>query len=1419
MRSPTTRAIVGLLLLSGVATWGAQQTGFLTGSVLQDELMQFQVQSPFATQENGVITIPAGTDVLLDWSRIDGKIFADDGLNMNGITDCVMFASRPIGPLTVEQPGGLANSPDAYSLMQMEYGVLPISGITAPVSFNLKCYNTTYQTLNSYAPVVSLTVQVNVGNVDTSVLQPYVHRPVTYPPVISPTTFTMTSGATVSGSDNILDVKPGSSVTVQWEQLEKGVNSGGCWLAFSQPVPGAVVDPSAILNSGWQDTYDSQYWSVKSTGSMTIPNMQASTTAMLWCYKPFGEYGTAYPYQMYRHIYVQPEPQCGDGKDNDANGKTDYPADTGCVSATDNVEYSAGTNNANQCVSNNPTFCGPKGCPAAFAGYDKHTYLRYDTAAGSWQDARAHCQAIGGDLATITSSQEQLFVFTNFMGGNRHDVWIGLTDAAAEGAFKWVDGTTPAYTNWDPQEPDNAGSTNNQDCGALSHLNFQRFDGKWSDGDCATGEGMNTGFLCEVPLDCGNTSDIVPPEPTAQNCSQGDPGYCGPQGCAGGLSTYGGHTYVRYDTPAGSWQDARSHCQTIGGDLVSITSAGEQSAVYNGLVGTNRSDLWIGLSDIAQEGLFKLVDGSTPTYTNWYPGNPDDGYSNEDCAEMNYGDYAHDGHWNDFPCDNGYGRVTGFICELPKDCGASSSSAVSSSSSSSASSVPKSQCNDGLDNDADGSIDSLVETSDPNGGKEKTFTAEDVRMAINSFGAPTTPSAIPATAAVSSTLETAVAFCEKMGMQIRSVAGVDKSYFSFFSPQYDTVAGKQYGWNGTAFTLNGDPHTQNLIWVKCATLSSIQCGDGMDNDGDGSKDFPSDAGCFTVNDNSELPHDLDCDSASDDSETGSKGNSANANQTPGGYGGIAFDGNDLVFMPLQNQNENQNGKVLVFGPSFKPAECGDGIPTSDEQCDDGNKVNGDGCNGACIWESYGSSGGNGNANGNGGYCGDGQCSLPEVPTSLMQQAYAPGNNWVLCPQDCDADPAVDLVLECEPGELCPDGSFCLNDGTCFREENDSSSSVSSSASSSRSSVRTSSRSSARSSSPVLLQECVPGQICPNNAICTDLGTCPGACVPGTLCPTGDICPENGLCPNACDPGSVCPNGAMCLQTGLCPAASSSSRSSQQFVAAETCFPGTLCADGQLCNEQGACPPALPAASSSSDASHAAAPLVDFSSCAQNLDCPSNLCIGGFCGCTTSDQCGGNACIGGFCTNIPAGAMVSLSLCMSNVECPAGMVCHDGNCEPNVAFCGNGRIDAGEICDDGNLIDNDSCSTRCLFANGSSCTNPRQCQSLICANGTCGACTSDLQCPDAMICTAGSCVPGSRSGVLADNVLIPSELARILATGTGFNLYDDGTTFEQYQAMLLGHGAPLASSGPESVAVMAAGASAGYTWMKLRRKKK
>ncbi|MCW9681150.1 lectin-like protein, partial [Dolichospermum planctonicum UHCC 0167] len=54
--------------------------------------------------------------------------------------------------------------------------------------------------------------------------------------------------------------------------------------------------------------------------------------------------------------------------------------------------------------------------------------------------------------------------------------------------------------------------------------------------------------------------------------------------------------------------------------------------------------LWIGFTDEVTEGEFKWVSGETSTYTNWFPGEPNNS-ENEDYVGINFGDA---GTWNDY---------------------------------------------------------------------------------------------------------------------------------------------------------------------------------------------------------------------------------------------------------------------------------------------------------------------------------------------------------------------------------------------------------------------------------------------------------------------------------------------------------------------------------------------------------------------------------------------------------------------------------------------------------------------------------------------------------------------------------------------------------------------------------------------------
>ena len=105
----------------------------------------------------------------------------------------------------------------------------------------------------------------------------------------------------------------------------------------------------------------------------------------------------------------------------------------------------------------------------------------------SWSDASAACLAAGLQLATVQSASENALLLTA-AAGNR--VWIGGTDAASEGEWKWSSTGTPlSYTNWYSGQPDNWGG--NEDC---LEFNWKASSpGKWNDGPCS----VKRKYVCE----------------------------------------------------------------------------------------------------------------------------------------------------------------------------------------------------------------------------------------------------------------------------------------------------------------------------------------------------------------------------------------------------------------------------------------------------------------------------------------------------------------------------------------------------------------------------------------------------------------------------------------------------------------------------------------------------------------------------------------------------------------------------------------------------------------------------------------------------------------------------------------------------------------------------------------------------------
>ena len=130
-------------------------------------------------------------------------------------------------------------------------------------------------------------------------------------------------------------------------------------------------------------------------------------------------------------------------------------------------------------------------------------------------------------------------------------------------------------------------------------------------------------------------------------------------GFQGILPIYNGKEYLL--SSAKSWEDAQTEAKSVGGNLVTINNAAEETWLQQNF-GTSEQ-LWIGLTDRNTEGMFEWVNGETATYRNWSPGEPND-YKfsgafpgGEDYAVMNQGT-----QWNDLP--NNYGGIYRGIVEI-----------------------------------------------------------------------------------------------------------------------------------------------------------------------------------------------------------------------------------------------------------------------------------------------------------------------------------------------------------------------------------------------------------------------------------------------------------------------------------------------------------------------------------------------------------------------------------------------------------------------------------------------------------------------------------------------------------------------------------------------------------------------------------
>ncbi|XP_051749100.1 uncharacterized protein LOC127512338 [Ctenopharyngodon idella] len=96
-----------------------------------------------------------------------------------------------------------------------------------------------------------------------------------------------------------------------------------------------------------------------------------------------------------------------------------------------------------------------------------------------------------------------------------------------------------------------------------------------------------------------------------------------------------------------SWSESRQYCRDRGADLVIINTEEKQRSISSFI----KERVWIGLSDIENEGNMTWVDNSTlkqGLFRFWYGGEPNNAGGDEDCVELMPLNTIN--NWNDLPC-------------------------------------------------------------------------------------------------------------------------------------------------------------------------------------------------------------------------------------------------------------------------------------------------------------------------------------------------------------------------------------------------------------------------------------------------------------------------------------------------------------------------------------------------------------------------------------------------------------------------------------------------------------------------------------------------------------------------------------------------------------------------------------------------
>lgn len=142
--------------------------------------------------------------------------------------------------------------------------------------------------------------------------------------------------------------------------------------------------------------------------------------------------------------------------------------------------------------------------PNDATSYNGHSYKVYTDSNIGWHDAKVFCENLGGHLATITSAEEDAFIYSLVQNSNS-SYWLGATDEEIEGEWQWVTGEAWDYSN---ASFDNRSGL--QHYLTINYHNGQVWDDQSEKSTSQNGFLCNTGgFICEWDDSYDTTKKVV----------------------------------------------------------------------------------------------------------------------------------------------------------------------------------------------------------------------------------------------------------------------------------------------------------------------------------------------------------------------------------------------------------------------------------------------------------------------------------------------------------------------------------------------------------------------------------------------------------------------------------------------------------------------------------------------------------------------------------------------------------------------------------------------------------------------------------------------------------------------------------------------------------------------------------------------